>query len=307
MDIFYISLLAAMVNSLFIGIAYMLSKLYPNPKLSLWAKTEAVQLVVSAISVILILSIINIFNHISLSSLSQLTGGYVKNIPIYNAAEEYLIFSSGFAHTSALYALDGLRQIDVCRGFSRWKCTLNPCWMATGGTGETTVPYMGYSYITPIFSFEMTSSLASYLSSSVNLLFYKYIRSLVFLFLLPLGIIFRNLPFMRKVGAIFISVIFSFYVIYPFILASFYTIYGNYQINIVSNGIPSSSLNWFSGVGDVQCSLNSPVSGAILTSYSFFFAIFIPTLSLLAASATSVFFARTMGEEINLSRILQMV
>lgn len=153
---------------------------------------------------------------------------------------------------------------------------------------------------------------------------------------LPLGIFLRSMPFLRTFGGVFIALVLSFLFIYPLVLGIFY-LAKDAILDAGNNHVPKTggvALDSYldetkityladarSAGESLQAVLGGPewvkknyfpdgdnFGGALLFSaYSFVAAVMLPTIALLASIASVSYISRFYGEEIDLSRITQMV
>jgi len=319
---------ASTATAALIGLSYMAGTALSNPKVTLWSKTEAVQLVVSAISVFFILSAINVFCSINMVDVGAVfeMGGSTGNV--YDAAESYLMGAAGLAHHAMIvvrYHLEAytilsmvnMFECDFSTGTFGWGCLF-------GYSGTNMQPLGGYGAPMAALNTFFNSSIMAYFSA-LNFLFillFVY-KGFVFLFL-PLGIFLRAMPYLRGFGSLLIAVAMSFLIIYPLMLAVLGMMSGvllSYppELSLASydeqtfpdkedttgteaayEGADALHDDYFSG--------NENVAGAIeLAAAAFIAAVFMPTVALLATIASINYLARLYGEEIDLSRITQLV
>ncbi|MEK6982443.1 MAG: hypothetical protein AABX38_05920 [Candidatus Micrarchaeota archaeon] len=352
-----VSVFAAIV----IGLAYMLGQSINNPKVTLWAKTEAVQLVVSAIAAVIILQSVGVFCTIDAMSIYQLfnvpppqipqvAGQPQSSISIYNAAELYLVTGGSYVKSVADSARYHLGGYNMLQSFGRNLClgsTTSPvsgflniifCLYGNGiigggsssagiGTGTSIRPDSGYGFLSAAVGFAFNSALFSYVSILNYLFIFKYIFSGFVLFFLPLGIFFRSFPYLRGFGSLLMSVSIAFLFVYPLMLAFFYIDIGatnsilapkNSPALLYSSDSPGKvgiaavtgfKNSIYDDVFDKPSSNNGEQSFEVLklTGNAFLVGVFIPSLALLSAAAAVSYINRFLGEEVDLSRIVQIV
>jgi hypothetical protein len=180
--------------------------------------------------------------------------------------------------------------------------------------------------------------------NALMILIYTY-RGFVFVFL-PMSIFLRSMPYLRTFGSLLLAIVMSFLIIYPLTLAIFGMMDGvifdraNSGLPIVPGHELSPFLNekriadlaspentvgtgvagafggdgyyYYCYFGSDSCIMTStdmanPIGAMIFAAYAFIAAFFLPSAALLAAIASISFLARLYGEEIDLSRITQMV
>jgi len=334
---------AAVFMSVIIGISYMLGSLISNPKLTLWAKTEIIQLFISLASVAVIFSgisascSINMVDVHDLFGLGALTTGQAS-FSMYSAAEGYLVDSGTYIHMVLNSARYHLGAYNILETFGRYLCMGDESgWVSGfiniifclfgnflsvgGGTGTSVNPDSGHSLAAPALTVAFNSLQFSYLSALNYLFILKYIYSGFVLFFLPLGIFLRSVPYLRTLGSLLISVAFCFLTVYPLVLSVFYLdliaaqsvlkpdspallfAYEDVGSKVDLGNMFSSSIygDVFMGVGDQGFEVIK------LAGNCFLMGVFIPTLALLSAAAAVTYVNRFLGEEIDLSRIVQMV
>lgn len=319
--LFPITAITAFTFALIIWLTYAASHVTSDPKLSLWSKTEFVQLIVSVAFMFLMLSIVNSFCSFTTSDVAAITSGTPPSgyeYPIYAGALQYLNLSAYYAKTAMVSARYYLGAINLQEMYSTWECSIpgGLCFLSVGGTGLSSSPEAGASYLTSGFQLLMNSSMMSFFSSLMHMFFLAYVGSGLFLFLLPIAIVSRSLPYMRTFGSLIFAVIFAFYVVYPAILAAYYVVLSDQLLANLPAMMDESKLEEqgsASGFVSGSYSLSTKASAADISTVAdvsakaFFYGTFLPTLALIAASGAAVYVGKIMGEEIDLSRLMQMV
>jgi hypothetical protein len=147
-------------------------------------------------------------------------------------------------------------------------------------------------------------------------------RGFVFLFL-PLGVFLRSMPYMRPFGSLMFAVAMSFLIVYPLMLGIFGLMsdvildapvdVGDYDEHVFPESeegaeILGSSFGGEDYVYDNYLGGIDNVGGAMAFAATAFIAgVFFPTLALLATIASVSYIARLYGDEIDLSRLTQLV
>jgi len=330
---------AAMGTMILIALSYMAGNALSNPKLTLWAKTEIVQLVISIASVSIIIFAVTAFCGIDMKEIADIfgLGGTHASINVYDAAQDYMNGSIIYSHNAMKMVRYHLEGYTILSYFNAFKCDYQiggtgsglGCWF--GYAGDTQQPFGGYGAdIAALNVFFNTTLIAHF--TALNFLFVLLFiyRGFVFLFL-PLGVFLRALPYMRPVGSLLIALSLSFLTIYPFMLGVFYlmspvltdstTGYAPPGVNMASydekifpgSEDPATQLAVSTaGEGYVKDHYfgdgkENPGGAIAFAAYAFIAAVFFPTSALLAAIASVSYMARMMGEEVDLSRITQMV
>lgn len=308
-QVYPITMIAGALAAILIGLSYAASQATSNPKLSVWARTEATQLVISAVFIIILLSTITSFCSFQTRDLNIFTNATSTiSKPIYQGAEHYMKEAATYAHFAITETRYYMGVINVEEIYSKWQCPIW-CFLSIGGTGDSVSEKAGTSYFTSGFMLLLNSSTMSFFSAFMHIFFLRYVGSGLFLFLLPIGLITRSLPYLRGFGSIILSVLFVFYVIYPTILAVYYV---SIPINIPEDRHNENDISvsgeWLSGTySGPSVHAEDLSNAAAFTIKAFFYAVFLPTAALLSSAAAATYVARLMGEEIDLSRIAQMV
>lgn len=364
-DVLFLCAIASFATAVAVGIGYMVGNLISNPKVTLWAKTEIIQLFFTIAAVVVIIQLISVFCSIDISALSGMTGVSTDNtLPhsnLFDSAEEYLSKTAEYTHTVLRIERYHLKAFDMLQGRSRWECAdkifgVQLCLF--GGSGPSFAPYAWTSYYAGAFHVAFQSALFSFLFTMNSWFILQYVNKGFVLFFLPLGILLRSLPFMRSVGALFITVALCFMIVYPTVLSLFYLVsdvfIGDYlwfstddscsdtedcqdsSINTNTKGCYSGECVINSNEAHLETLIDDPFIAMVepefydmgedsyigdfifenkrdlkaalqLSAKGFLAGTFLPTFALLATIASISLVARELGEEIDLSRITQMV
>jgi hypothetical protein len=326
-----------------LGVAYMLGSAMGNAKLTLWSKTEAVQFVVSAASIFMLLTIMNTFCAIKINEIANIFGLPTAsgNPDIYDAAKGYLYDASLYSHNALTVVRYHLEAYTTLSFFNAFICDLSTGrigWGCLFGySGDSQQPLGGYGVQTAAMNIFFNGAIISHFMALNYLFILLFVyRGFVFLFL-PLGVFMRAMPYMRPFGSLLVSIAISFLVIYPFMLSVFYLM-RNVLVDADKGYTPlpdgmdvyndetfpdleSAGLGQSIGGEDLMyaCYFDSGgcfgsghhmenLPGAIgFASNSFVAAVFFPSVALLATIASISYIARLYGEEIDLSRITQLV
>lgn len=218
--------MAAVIAAIIIGFSFMIGRLINNPKLTLWGKTEIVQLVISLFTVVLLGSLINTFCAIDVLDLMgffEVEAPAVEGpVSIYDAAETYLVEAAYYSHNALSVARFHLEGYTVLSYASVFSCGPLRCFFGYSGTRGQ--PFGAYGAGMGAMNVFFNSMLMAHISclSFLFLLLYVY-RGFVFMFL-PLGIFLRSMPYMRGFGSLLMAVSICFLLIYPLLLSVFYMI-----------------------------------------------------------------------------------
>jgi len=339
---------AAVLTGIIIAVVFMVGEASSNPKLTVWSKTEIVQLFASIVSLLLLSSVFGFFCTLDMKSVAELFGlNYPGPTTMFNAAQSYLVGAATYSHNALTVIRYHLEGYTVLAAMGLFKCTnlagdtggsvavmvlpfLSGC--GYGETGDNLSPFGGYAAMNGALTMIFNSVLMSYLMSLNYLMILLYVYKGFAFFLFPIAIFIRSMPYMRGLGSILIAVAISFTIVYPFFLAVFDIMAHDALFNRTSahQYLSDPSLSEF-----LDESVYPETSGALMSlggafdedkvydryfpsgdkgaeaiafgGLAFIAGFFLPSIALLAAIATTTYLARLFGEEIDLSRIMQMV
>jgi len=334
---------ASIATSLIIALSFMAGRALANAKLTLWAKTEAFQLVISFTSIFFIFATLNLFCVIDMAEVAGIFGTTpTSSASVFQAAEDYLNDAALYSHnalTAVRYHLEGYTILSYLNAFKCDFATGSVGWGCFfGWSGENQQPFGGYGAQMAALNMFFNSAIIAHFSALNYLFILLFVyRGFVFIFL-PLGIFMRAMPYMRSFGGLLISVALSFLIVYPFMLSIFYlmgdvlvdkpnyypTVSGTSMANFIGtkerifpdnsdagSGMGGSMAAGVLGEGHVKKTYfpndDNMVGAMIFAAHAFVAAVFMPTVALLAAMASVSYLARLYGEEIDLSRITQLV
>ncbi|MBD3209996.1 hypothetical protein GF318_01290 [Candidatus Micrarchaeota archaeon] len=358
---------ASVVTGFLIAFSYMLGNLLNNPKLTVWAKTEVLQVFISVASVFFIFIAINTFCAINMGEVASFFTGVETqhDLNVYDAAGEYLAESALYSHNALTVIRYHLQAYTIYAYLNAFLCDFEflgiglGCWY--GYSGKYEQPLGGYGAINAALNMVFNSTLIAHFSA-LNFLFillFVY-KGFVFIFL-PMGVFLRSMPYMRSFGSLLIAVALSFLIVYPLMLSIYYLM-GDVLVDRPDSPhclscsdpcphcyTPSTALSdkflhcqgescekvfddWASagiiqsigtmlvqsftfGQVTTEDTMDSmyfpdgehPKDAITFGAYAFIAAVFMPTAALLATIASVSYIARLYGEEINLSRITQLV
>jgi len=329
-----ISAIAAFVSTMIIVLSYYIGQIISNPKVSVWAKSEVVQLIVSVASIIFLIFTINSFCALDMSNIASIFGisGIPSGTSVYEGAQNYLNDTLKFTHDGLVVIRYHLEAYTILSHLSSFSCDLKTgpigwgCLFSYSGTSGQ--PLGAYSSSMGALNLFFNSALVAYMTTLNFVFILLFIFRGFVLFLLPMGIFVRSLPYLRSLGSLLISVALSFMIIYPLILAIFGLMSGGLlsepagisafksESVFPSNGGAVAAGTSFAGSiagADIYEDIYFPsgksnIPGAIaFGAYAFIAGVFFPTAALLATIASITYMARLYGEEIDLSRIVQLV
>ncbi len=340
---------ATIATSILVALAYMAGNAISNARLTLWAKTEAVQLLASVATLFVITLAMGTMCAINMNEVAAIFGQPAPSatpVSVYDAAQQYLNDAAFYSHNAlkvVRYHLEGYTilaylnafQCDFKTGIIGWGCLF-------GYSGANVQPVGGYGALTAALNIFFNSLIIAHFTALnfIFILMFVY-RGFVFLFL-PLGIFMRAMPYMRQFGSLLIALALSFLIVYPFMLGIFWLMRGTlvdantnfsppgidagqYRESVYPAGTGAAAalralgtVSWqqvkcqyFSSSGTSLClgnyALEKPMDAIGFAANAFIAAVFLPTVALLTAIASVAYVARLYGEEIDLSRLTQLV
>lgn len=330
---------AAIATMIVLAGFYVLSNFLSNAKLNVWVKTELVQVGVSIASVLLLIAMFNMFCAIDVNSLrSLLSQPAAPAANIFDASQTYLQSAIAYSHNtmSVVRYFGGAYTILSYRG--QYACDF---YCLFGFSGETSRPLAYFSGKAAAMNMLFGTSILYFLTSlNMFMILLMTFKGMV-LFFLPLAIVIRSLPYLRSFGSLLLAVCLSFFLVYPLLLSLFGFVADSSGLLSDSNNMfvkygPAAEESTFKEASNEF--VYASVFGALgtneytnndelikyffsssdqekkdfynvfaLLSRSFVAALLLPTLALVGALASVRFFARIYGEEIDLSRLSQMV
>lgn len=336
---------ATIATMTLIAVSYAVGNLLSNPKFTLWSKTEIVQLFVSVASTLFIAMIVGTFCAADVAEIGGLFGITTDSANIYESAKDYLLGAGIYSHNAITVIRYQLEGYTVVSYFNALECDY-PVGGGVGlgcfyGQGSNNLqPLGGYSASLAALNFAFNSAIMSHFTvmNFAFILLFVY-RGFAFL-LLPLGVFMRSMPYMRPFGSLMISVAFSFLLVYPLMLAVFglmgdtildsangYVPEGismsDYDESVFPDSVGSSAemgasvsgpdyvwATYFNtpypeSPGDMD--VTQVIAGVGFAATAFIAAVFFPTIALLATIASVAYLARLYGDEIDLSRLTQLV
>lgn len=183
---------AAMATVGLIGISYAAGNMISNPKLTLWAKTELVQLVISLVSISLILLAVTTCCSLDMKEVADIFGQSVSgSINVYDAAQAYLNDSILYAHNAITMTRYHLEAYTVLSYFNAFICDYPigriglGCFF--GYAGDTEQPFGGYNAdIAALNVFFNGAIMAEFTALNFLFILLFVYKGFVFMFL-PLG------------------------------------------------------------------------------------------------------------------------
>lgn len=330
--------IAAVTTATLIAISFMAGRALSNPKLTLWSKTEIIQLGISMFTIFIIVSSVTTFCNLNVRSIEEALGLVPTAGPtvnIFQAASNYLSDATIYTHNAVIVTRYQLEAYTVLSYFSAFECDWKigrvglGCWFGWGG--ENLQYFGGYGAVIAALNTSFNGLLITYFTLINHIFILLFIYKGFAFFFLPVGILMRSLPYLRHFGAVLIAISMSFMIVYPAMLAVF-SIMGDVLLDRNTNLSPEGRAEAFNnaeldmvdldqgefmamsgagadtvedyyigdGKGDIGYALK-------FTAYAFIAGGFFPSVALLATIASVSYIARLYGDEIDLSRIVQMV
>lgn len=350
-DVLAVSGITAVVTALIIGLIYMIGTALSEPRVTLWSKTEIVQLMISIASAFFLIILIQSFCSIDAGSVSSLfmeeTEASVSG-NLFDGAEMYLTKTAVYTHDVMVMNRFHMMAYNILSTRSRWECEGLDCLF--GASGITLAPYAWTSVWSTTLNVANSSAMFAYMASLNYLIVLKYINSGMVLFFLPVGIFFRALPFLRNIGSVFIALAVAFMIVYPLVLTTFYlmedpnnpvlfsydplkpkeisALKDEKHLRLTFRDAFASAWDYayfgakdefaqdyvFDEVNDVEWydilaseSEGREMEVMVLAGRAFLVGVFIPTVALIAAIASVSYVGRMLGQEIDLSRLTQVI
>jgi len=333
-----ITALASVITAVTIGLGYMIGQFLGNAKATTWAKTEVVQIVMSIASVTFIIILLNSFCAINMEGIKSIFNiNPAENLPcgsapagstsLYAGALDYIKSAACFCHSAMSVVRYHLEAYTVLSNLNLFECSLSTggigwgCLFGYSGTYQQ--PLGGYGAVMSALNVIFNSSMVSYISSLNFLFILLFVYKGFVLFFLPLGVFLRSMPYLRTFGSLLISVALAFFVVYPLLLAIF-GLMGD-GIFAVPEGLNVSKYDESVFESTTQAAgivtghpefvrdtyfdggREKPIEAIEYASAALVAGVFLPTAALLATIASVRLIAKILGEEIDLSRIVQMV
>ena len=324
-----LSSLSLMVSFAFIGIIYIVSKLFPETKIGSFLQNEYKELVKSILLIVIIYSALSFASGLAVSLTGQSIGTFSTNMGnlIYNS-EVYLCNTNNIL----IQSIENLDSLALADGLFKG---LTVQW---GGLPIPPVPLPGFLGLLPVVKSGVSFSVltnnifqtdfvtgrqftTSLMNDAFSYVFFPAINlitvqiNVIPLFeiiglwiLIPLGIIFRAIPFLRGTGGTFIAFGVGLSIIWPSILIlfnapvsnffiSYFSTHANYtNSNGCSNlGLMSSVCNglsnfvFFESSGTVSKSISSSVINPFLIAFSTLYSVF-PALNYLMQNLLYIIF-----------------
>lgn len=352
-DMYSLSLLAAGISAMVMGLAYALGHFLENPKFTVWAKTEIFQV---AVSVVLVFIALFLAGLVGLDPDSDLTinAGWIDTFTdsenqvtslysnpeideednVFEVSEKYLENMAFFSHRAVRASRAMMGAMDEFSKYTRTPCV--PPWLMClmGVNGVNVRPLSGAAAFVQSSNMLLYTSTTSYLTVLAQIFFLKFIQSGLVVVYLPMAIVLRSLPFMRQVGGALLAICISLFIVFPLLLfveSAFWNPYAwvegdtwDKMNDFVSIEAKEDQLAYgdlfFGGVSGAEWAFTQEADYdadkltidyneqlIALNSAAFLSSVFMFTFNIIAVSAAASLFARLLGAEVDLSRLVQIV
>ncbi|MBN2121648.1 hypothetical protein JW721_01140 [Candidatus Micrarchaeota archaeon] len=345
--IYSFAIISSIVASGLIAIAYALGQLLQNPRFSVWAKTELFQVAISISLVFIALFLVGLVGldpdsefTVSAGWIDTLSGGSIEDVysrpqietefSVFETSEAYLQNLAFFSHRAVRGSRTMMGVTDEFSKYMRTPCTPPLFGCMLGVNGVNARPLSGATALMQASNLLLYTSSAAYLTVLAQIFLLRFIAldsgGLLAIYM-PLAIVLRSLPFMRQFGGALLAICITLFLVYPsllFVESTFwnpYTWIEDEAWDSVDTFVDDLDNTKHAGKYGDLFYRGTASDGAItmgesyslfeyisrLVSFSFISASFLFTFNILAVSASASFFARMLGTEVDLSRLMQIV
>ncbi len=265
-----LSIIALSLSFATVAIAYMLSRLFPQLGIRNWLQQEYWEITKTAIVIAVIFAMITIVGNIATATLGApqtLNGGDIT--PLINGAETYLCN----VNYNLMQVWGWMGLLGAGTGFwANLKLGNYIVWFALpaeqGGfgiiTGSVFIPFNNWMLQT---GNPMIGPYGSVIGDTINLLLFPFtvinliginalpsMAAVGLTFFIPIGLIFRALPFIRGIGGTMIAIGLGLALIFPATLVMFNGVFLNYITQAIAIAPPPPPSNF----GGFNCPFTPP-------------------------------------------------
>jgi len=285
------SMIGITLSAVIAALGYMLGEATSNPRLLAWAKSEVFDIAASGVILVVALAAIVGLSTLSINEVKAFGSNTLvaagSGGSLYCDARSYLndLGHTTYANLANVRTIIGNDEKEASK--NQWKCQ---AFCLLGGTGTSISPNSGlYTEIGTLSTF-MQGALLSHFAVLFMKYTLEYIYSGAGLFglFLPLGIVLRTVPFLRGIGGALIALVLAMYVLYPFML-----VVDSIIIQNVSGGY----------LGGIPAGASPYATNPIV----YLEAIFLPAINFLVIIALTRTLSGALGDELDVSRLSQMV
>jgi len=311
-----------LVLSMAIALAYMVSQIIHEPRLSEWAKAQAPQLLSSCLIFLLVAFLISLGCGVQIGEFTNWMGNSRIDpaLTAYGASFKYLEWGADKTETGITFIRAKMGALNI----RATTTTFNSAFPmgALGGSGYPNSGDYATAGVHATLLQLNTSFLLSIMFQYFCLLLFTS-KAGIFLLLLPIGLTLRSVPFMRGFGGALAGLAVALYLCYPLLLALSYLMLDGiapaYDVDTVISGAGITDLagavkyeNSFAGHkflhDDPEIKyVNNTAASFKFTAFNFLRAVLLPLFGM----AVTVGFARDLsklfGDEIDANKLVQMV
>ncbi|MEM4137374.1 MAG: hypothetical protein QXV64_00640 [Candidatus Anstonellaceae archaeon] len=212
-----------------IAIAFMIGNLFSNPRLLEWSKREITEVILLGVFLVLVgqLLVLNCEKYVNISSISNLFGlEPLKTVHMDTSIAEFaqntLYYLSERIHSTIIILRRDIAYFHISGSAYTYSGEnivveiIRKSAQMTFGQNENphsfSYNYMAvFNFLLNLNNFYLFNVLTHYF-----LLFFLSSSSGLIIFLLPVGLFFRCMPFLKNVGAAMIAIGIGFYILFPF-------------------------------------------------------------------------------------------
>lgn len=335
-----LSFLALAATAAVVALAYMGGKIAESPRVLTWCKGEVWQVFVSGALVAAVYIAIGMF---CISTPADLAGffrqgaaaqedimhSFGESEGMYAAAQTYLERLASYTKGVIVEVRYNMGVYELRSGIQEFRCTLF-CFIAS--LGESYAPHGGESTYPSLLGNTLSIGTVALLSVLFQLFLLMYIENGLFLLFLPFAIVMRSVPFMRGFGGALIALVVSLYILYPFMIyvdgvvmppaaaqlgvgienrmgpgvGEIAPLLGSVNNDPQGGGEDILTQNAYS-MGERRERRGSMPELITLASIVFIAGVFAPALNFIVIAAVARELSRVIGEELDISRLGQMV
>jgi ABC-type multidrug transport system fused ATPase/permease subunit len=213
--------IAGAAMAFLVALVYMLGEFFNNPRMLMWAKTEALQVFASIAIVLVILFVLATVCTIRVGELNYMLG--VNYPAIYSSLEhrQWNLYEGAIAYTEYLGTASianmaslryAMAAYEVRTTYTKYQCD-SICIYSLSST--TISKFTGDSARLALMNNLLSAATVAQLGIITQYFILLYISKGLFIEFLPIAIIIRSIPFMRNFGGALIAIIISLYILYP--------------------------------------------------------------------------------------------
>lgn len=220
-NVFMVAAIATLATIALIALAYMAGELFQNARALTWAKTEVLQAFVSILIVGAVIGTVQLFCSLQIGEIARIATPYpgiygtYDSASIYQGAQIYLENLLAASHNNMKGMRHAIGAYEIRTSYTEMKCDGN-CWINLVGYNEAL--YGGETLQLAVTNNLLSTATVSYLSAAFEFFTLQYVLNGLFLVFLPISIVIRSIPFMRQFGGALVAIFLSLYIFYPLML-----------------------------------------------------------------------------------------